>query len=111
MNPQNFLKFMHRKDNIKKDARNKAIARKVHQRQEDEAFKGTAISKQFQSAWSIAHPNKRPKNADQSTKDIDQILNVLEIVNKEAVKTGLGGSLHGPASKMLNGLNMLRSAK
>ena len=30
MNPQNFLKFMHRKDNIKKDARNKAIARKVH---------------------------------------------------------------------------------
>ena len=43
------------------------------------------------------------------SKDIDQILSVLEIVNKEAIKTGIGGGLHGPADRMLNGINMLRS--
>lgn len=34
---------------------------------------------------------------------------MLEIVNKEAIRSGLGGGLHGPANKMLNGINMLRS--
>ena len=34
---------------------------------------------------------------------------MLEIVNKEAIKTGMGGGLHGPANRMLNGINMLRS--
>ena len=34
---------------------------------------------------------------------------MLEVVNKEAIKSGLGGGLHGPANKMLNGINMLRS--
>jgi len=43
------------------------------------------------------------------SKDIEQILSVLEIVNKEAIKTGIGGGLHGPANRMLNGINMLRS--
>ena len=43
------------------------------------------------------------------SKDIDQILSVLEIVNKEAIKTGIGGGLHGPADRMLTGINMLRS--
>ena len=43
------------------------------------------------------------------SKDVDQILSVLEIVNKEAVKAGIGGGLHGPANRMLNGINMLRS--
>ena len=45
MNPQNFMKFMQKKDNIQKDVRNKAIARKMHKKQEDEAFKDTNLAK------------------------------------------------------------------
>ena len=36
-------------------------------------------------------------------------MTALEIVNKEAIKTGLGGGLHGPASKVINGINMLKA--
>ena len=96
---------MKKKDNIGKDARNKAIARKMHQKNEDAAFKQTNVGKQFQSAWSIRnHKRQRP-----DSKDVDQILSVLEIVNKEALKTGHGGGIQGPANRMLNGINMVRS--
>jgi len=40
---------------------------------------------------------------------VEDILTALEIVNKEAIKTGLGGGLHGPASKVINGINMLKA--
>lgn len=42
-------------------------------------------------------------------REVDDILNALELVNKEAIKSGLGGGLHGPASKMLSGINMLKA--
>jgi len=50
--------------------------------------------------------NKHKKIAN---KEVDQILNALEVVNKEAIQSGLGGDLHGPASRMLSGINMLRA--
>ena len=99
------MKFMKKKDNIQKDVRNKAIARKMHKKNEDEAFMDTHLAKQFTSARSV----KNNIRQGPESRDVDQILSVLEIVNKEAIKTGLGGSLHGPASRMLNGINMLRS--
>ena len=105
MNPANFMKFMNKKDNIQKNVRNKTIARKMHKKKEDEEFKKTNLANHFQSAFSI----RNHKRMQPESKDIDQILSVLEIVNKEAIKTGIGGGLHGPANRMLNGINMLRS--
>lgn len=46
-NPNNFAKFLRKKDNIGKDSRNKAIARKVQKKQDDEAFQETNLAKQF----------------------------------------------------------------
>lgn len=77
----------------------------MHKKNEDEAFKDTNLAKHFTSAWPIRNNGR----LGHESKDVEQILSVLEIVNKEAIKTGLGGSLHGPASRMLNGINMLRS--
>ena len=99
------MKFMNKKDNIQKNVRNKAIARKMHKTKEEEEFKKTNLANHFSSAFSI----RNHKRMQPESKDIDQILSVLEIVNKEAIKTGIGGGLHGPANRMLNGINMLRS--
>ena len=77
----------------------------MHKKKEDEAFKQTNLANHFQSAYAI----RNHKRMQPESKDVDQILSVLEIVNKEAIKTGIGGGLHGPANRMLNGINMLRS--
>ena len=105
MNPANFIKFMNKKDNIQKNVRNKAIARKMHKKKEDDQFKETNLASHFHSAYAI----RNHKRMQPESKDVDQILSVLEIVNKEAIKSGIGGGLHGPANRMLNGINMLRS--
>ena len=47
---------------------------------------------------------------DQSN-DIDQILTVMELVNKEALKSGIGGGLHGQAEKMLQGVNLVEGQR
>jgi hypothetical protein len=51
--------------------------------------------------------NRNPTSNDPG--QVNQILHALEVVNKEAMLKGVGGGLHGPASKMLNGINMLRA--
>ncbi len=103
--PANFIQFMKKKDNIGKDSRNRAIARKYQKQQEDAAFRNTDLAKQFTQAGGIRH-NKHKKIAN---REVDQILNAVEVINKEAIQCGLGGDLHGPASKMLSGVNMLRA--
>ena len=47
MNPANFIKFMNKKDNIQKNVRNKAIARKMHKQKEDEEFRKTKLANHF----------------------------------------------------------------
>ena len=98
---------MNKKDNIGKNTQQKAISRKIHKRNEDAAFNDTTLGKHFETARHIKHHKHQKPNS----KDVDQILSVLEVVNKEAIKSGLGGGLHGPADKMLNGIHMLRSNK
>lgn len=100
MNPGNFTSFMHKKDNTRKDPRNRAIARKFQAQQEEAAFKQTTLAKTFQSARIM----KNSQRAKTDMKDVDEILNAFEVVNKDAIKQGVGGGIHGPASKMLNGI-------
>ena len=108
MQHSNFVKFMPKKNNIHKDVRNKALARRVHKNQEDQAFKDTDLAAHFSSARSMQHKlNRNPTGGDST--QVNQILQALEVVNKEAMYKGVGGGLHGPASKMLNGINMLRA--
>ena len=99
---------MPKQGNIHKDVRNKAIARRVHKTHEDQAFKETNIATHFSSARTMQRKLVRnPTSNDPG--QVNQILHALEVVNKEAMLKGIGGGLHGPASKMLNGINMLRA--
>lgn len=105
---KNFVNFMQKKNNIHMDVRNKAISRKVHKTAEDKAFKDTNLATNFSSAHGLKYKlNRNPTGSDKG--QVNQILQALEIVNKEAMMKGVGGGLHGPASKMLNGINMLRA--
>ena len=68
------------------------------------------MAKHFKSARTVRHlKNAGAGKGAQEPKEVEDILTALEIVNKEAIKTGLGGGIHGPASKVLNGINMLKS--
>ena len=108
MEHKNFINFMQKKNNIHMDVRNKAIARKVHKTVEDKAFSKTNVATNFSSAHGLRQKlNQNPSSGDRG--QVNEILNALEIVNKEAMAKGVGGGLHGPASKMLNGINMLRA--
>lgn len=108
MDHKNFVNFMQKKNNIHMDVRNKAISRKVHKTAEDKAFAETNLATNFSSAQGLKYKlNRNPTGSDKG--QVNQILHALEIVNKEAMMKGVGGGLHGPASKMLNGINMLRA--
>jgi len=105
MNPGKFLSFMQKKDNTRKDPRNKAIARKFQAEQEEAAFRQTNLAKNFPSARTVL----KDKRAKSDLQAVDEILHAFEVVNKDAIKQGMGGGIHGPASTMLSGIRMLRS--
>lgn len=105
--PKNFLKMMKKQDNIARDTKSKGIVRKTQKKADDQAIeKNDPATRTFLSARTV---KKQIGQKVDKGQDVEQILNVLELVNKEAIHGGLGGGLHGPASKMLDGINQVKS--
>ena len=91
MDPKQFVQIMKTENTIHKDTNNKALIRKTQERhKQDEMNK---IGGLFASAQNLKRALKQHKS--DPSNDIDQILTVMEHVNKEAVKKGFGGGLHG----------------
>jgi len=67
------------------------------------------MSGYFQSAQVLKKAIK--ENKPDPANDIDQILNVMELVNKEAVKKGFASGLHNQANRIVAGIKQVESTR